>query len=87
MGPVAKYFTFLGCEYNITVADLTDASPASYGALAAGATGVKQMISFLNGVGKSVPVVNEIAALFDVAMMNVEAVKSNQACTAAVYGH
>ena len=87
MGPVQKYGTFLLCEYNITMADVTDASPASYGALAAGATGVKQMISFLNGVGKGVPVINEIAALYDVTMMNIEAVKSNQACTAAVYGH
>lgn len=86
MGAVPKYLTFLGCEYNISVADLTKTSPASFGALAAGATGVKQMISFLNGIAKGVPVINEVAALIDVTMLNIEAVKSNQACTASVYG-
>ncbi len=96
MGPAAKYFTFLGCEYDITVADLTDASPASYGALAAGAVGMQQMYTYgfgtakaiaRAGLKKGVPVIGEIAALYDVTMMNIEAVKANKACTAAVYGH
>lgn len=96
MSPVAKYLTFLGCEYNITIADLTDASPASYGALAAGAVGMQQMYTYgfgtaeaiaKAGLKKGVAVIGEIAAGYDAVMFDIEAVKANQACTAAVYGH
>lgn len=95
-GTVPKYLSFLTCEAGITIHDLGDAAPASYGALATGAVGVQQMYTFLYGttrairragLARGVPVIGEMAALYDVVMMNVEAVRANQACTATIYGH
>jgi hypothetical protein len=39
------------------------------------------------GLRDGVPVIGEIAALYDSGMALLEASKVNQACTALVYGH
>ena len=95
-GPVEKYGTFLACEAGIAINDLGDAAPASYGALAAGAVGIRNMSIYMTatkkvikraGLRDGVPVIGEIAALYDSGMALLEAIKVNQECTALVYGH
>jgi hypothetical protein len=80
----------------VPINDLGDAAPASYGALAAGAVGVRNMSIYMTatkkvikraGLRDGVPVIGEIAALYDSGMALLEASKVNQACTALVYGH
>ena len=76
-----RYVGFLACEVAITSNDLANASPASYGALATGAVGIQQMFRVLTGTAKSVPVVNEMAAVLDAGWILKESIKANQACS------
>jgi RHS repeat-associated protein len=95
MGPVQKYAAFLSCEAAVTINDLGHSGAAHYGAAAAGAVGMQQMYTYLwgtskviakAGLKKGVPVIGEIAALYDAAMFDLEAVHANQVCTALTYG-
>jgi hypothetical protein len=86
----ARYAGFLACEAAITISDLADAAPVSYGVPAAGAVGISQMLTVLNGtarvirrsgLAKGVPVVNEIAAVLTAGWFVAEAAKANKACS------
>jgi RHS repeat-associated protein len=86
MGTIPQYLAFLSCEAGITGHDIGKADPASTVSIVAGGAGVKQMVSSLSGASKGVPVVNAVAGVLDAVMLDLEAIKSNIACTKAIYG-
>jgi RHS repeat-associated protein len=95
-GPLENYAVFLSCENAFLINDLGQSGAAKFGALSAGAVGVTQMWTYSFGTAKviakaglkrGVPVIGEIAALYDVTMLNIKVAQANQTCTKQVYGH
>ena len=87
MGPVQKYIGFLTCEAGITIHDVGDADPASTVTIVAGGVALKSTLAFMSGASRFLPGVNLVVLAVNAAMLDIESVKANQACTAAMYGN
>ena len=90
-----NYGEFLACENAYLINSLGQGGKAKFGALTAGAVGMQQMYTYAwgtskviakAGLKKGVPVIGEIAALFDAVAFDITMAQANQTCTQLVYG-